>query len=423
MAGADNGLPIKEDARLKIRPRIFLEGNWFVDVTPGSPSAPVLDGGRRDPRRSRPRRPCSSARCSPRCSPTPARTCRSCSTSTAAALEPDGAKGYARSIKYWEGAFRDSAIVNEATLGSRSTTCRTGCGAPTLRARPGPRPGRAAGAADQPRRPRRRRSPPRRPTSSAAIHELPRTLDRRAARRSARSTSPSRRCAASSPTCARPCASPARRSTPSCRCLRELRGLVSEPGGARPGPRPAPTSCPTWPSSTTEGVALQKQLRLLSSCTNEVLTPWRTSTIEDEQFPASGPVFQEQVKWLPGIAAESRNFDANGQYVRSLANGFNYAYDVGGGTPVPHRAAAAGRQPAQGATRSRRCAATCPARRRRRPNLRLRSRPTRPPQHARQPQHATRSARCGTRASTTRCEFVARRASKASASDLEVVAP
>jgi len=40
------GLPIHQDAILKIRPRIFLEGNFFVDLRPGSPSAPeVPDGG------------------------------------------------------------------------------------------------------------------------------------------------------------------------------------------------------------------------------------------------------------------------------------------------------------------------------------------------------------------------------------------
>ncbi|MBS1871236.1 MAG: MCE family protein [Actinobacteria bacterium] len=41
-----DGLPIHRDATLKIRPRIFLEGNFFVDLKPGSPSAPkVPDGG------------------------------------------------------------------------------------------------------------------------------------------------------------------------------------------------------------------------------------------------------------------------------------------------------------------------------------------------------------------------------------------
>ena len=39
------GLPIHSDATLKIRPRLFLEGNWFVEVQPGSPSAKTLSSG------------------------------------------------------------------------------------------------------------------------------------------------------------------------------------------------------------------------------------------------------------------------------------------------------------------------------------------------------------------------------------------
>jgi phospholipid/cholesterol/gamma-HCH transport system substrate-binding protein len=40
-----SGLPIHKDATMKIRPRIFLEGNFFVDVKPGTPSAPKIDDG------------------------------------------------------------------------------------------------------------------------------------------------------------------------------------------------------------------------------------------------------------------------------------------------------------------------------------------------------------------------------------------
>jgi ABC-type transporter Mla subunit MlaD len=39
------GLPIHEDATVKIRPRIFLEGNWFVELSPGSPSAKTISSG------------------------------------------------------------------------------------------------------------------------------------------------------------------------------------------------------------------------------------------------------------------------------------------------------------------------------------------------------------------------------------------
>src|SRR5205085_1500624 len=34
------GLPIHKDATFAIRPRIFLEGNFFVDGSPGTPEAP-----------------------------------------------------------------------------------------------------------------------------------------------------------------------------------------------------------------------------------------------------------------------------------------------------------------------------------------------------------------------------------------------
>ena len=40
-----NGLPLHSDAQFKIRPRIFLEGNFFVDVSPGSPDAPKVKSG------------------------------------------------------------------------------------------------------------------------------------------------------------------------------------------------------------------------------------------------------------------------------------------------------------------------------------------------------------------------------------------
>jgi ABC-type transporter Mla subunit MlaD len=41
----DEGRPIHTDAEIEIRPRLFLEGNFFLDVRPGSPSAPELSSG------------------------------------------------------------------------------------------------------------------------------------------------------------------------------------------------------------------------------------------------------------------------------------------------------------------------------------------------------------------------------------------
>ena len=45
LALEDDALPIHEDATVKVRPRIFLEGNFFVDLKPGTPGSPTVDEG------------------------------------------------------------------------------------------------------------------------------------------------------------------------------------------------------------------------------------------------------------------------------------------------------------------------------------------------------------------------------------------
>jgi phospholipid/cholesterol/gamma-HCH transport system substrate-binding protein len=42
---SEEGQPIHADAEVEIRPRLFLEGNFFLDLQPGSPSAPELESG------------------------------------------------------------------------------------------------------------------------------------------------------------------------------------------------------------------------------------------------------------------------------------------------------------------------------------------------------------------------------------------
>src|SRR6476660_2233603 len=45
MALKKSALPIHADATAKIRPRIFLEGNFFVDLKPGTPGSPEIPSG------------------------------------------------------------------------------------------------------------------------------------------------------------------------------------------------------------------------------------------------------------------------------------------------------------------------------------------------------------------------------------------
>lgn len=42
---SNEGLPIHKDAELKIRPRLFLEGDWYVELRPGTPASPALSSG------------------------------------------------------------------------------------------------------------------------------------------------------------------------------------------------------------------------------------------------------------------------------------------------------------------------------------------------------------------------------------------
>lgn len=45
MAIDATGLPVHADATINVRPRLFLEGNYYVDLRPGTPSAPSLASG------------------------------------------------------------------------------------------------------------------------------------------------------------------------------------------------------------------------------------------------------------------------------------------------------------------------------------------------------------------------------------------
>jgi phospholipid/cholesterol/gamma-HCH transport system substrate-binding protein len=45
MAIGSGGRPIHADATVEIRPRLFLEGSYYVSLSPGSPSSPILGSG------------------------------------------------------------------------------------------------------------------------------------------------------------------------------------------------------------------------------------------------------------------------------------------------------------------------------------------------------------------------------------------
>jgi virulence factor Mce-like protein len=314
----DNGRPLKADAAAKIRPRIFLEGNFFVDLSPGTPSAPEMpDGGTIPAER----------------------------TSNAvqfdqllAALKSDtrgetqlsgGGQAFNDSLEFQPDAYRFSAVVSEALLGEGP-----GDLGDWIRDQ-----GVVAAALD--RDPEQLKALIRNFNTTAgaladregflraAVRELPVTLRTALPAFDALNDAfPSvRRFAVD--------AQPGIRSTgPAVEALvpllRQARGLVG-PRELRGLSRDLRAATPALTRLARDTVPVLEQLRELAGCTNTTLVPFGNSSVGDPNFPASGPAHQELPKSLVGLAGESRSFDANGQFFKTLGTGGLETFNLGNG--------------------------------------------------------------------------------------------
>ncbi len=311
------GLPIHKDAVMTIRPRIFLEGNFFVDVQPGSPSAPTLADGDTVPI-NQTKTPIQLDQILTALQKDTREDLRATLFWLSKGLEGQGAKGFNRSIPFWEPAYRDGAIVSDATLGTVEGDLsgyikNAGTTAEALDRNAGQlkslitdfnTTARAFAENDN--------------DLESTIAELPRTL--RAglpALDSLNRAFPPVRAFVKD-------FRPGVRSTgpaidASLPFVRQVRDLV-QPAELRGLSRDLRLTVPSLAKLTESQVPFARQGRELASCQNEVILPWTVDTIQDKQFPATGPVFQEFAKPLPGLAGESRTGDANGQWFRvSLA--------------------------------------------------------------------------------------------------------
>ncbi|MCW2959296.1 MAG: hypothetical protein JWP18_2099 [Solirubrobacterales bacterium] len=322
------GMPLHEDAIVAIRPRIFLEGNFFVDVQPGSPSAPAIDEGSTIPI-NQTRTPVQLDQVLTTLQAPTRRDLQRLLRSVSTGLAGEGAAGYNRSTRYWKDAYRQSALVNDATLGTAEHDLS------------GYIAGAGATAAALDADPQRLQSfiTDFRTTAgafavkdrelSAALAELPRTLQaaRPALDSLNRAFPPLRRFVADLRPGVRSSGPALVAGLPFVRQLRslvaddELRGLVAD---LRP-------TVPSLARLTERSIPLYQQVRAASSCQNQVILPWSKDTIQDEQFPASGEVYKDSLKVLPGLAGESRSGDANGQWFRVLLNGGAYATPLANG--------------------------------------------------------------------------------------------
>src|SRR3978361_1776539 len=113
----DKGRPLHSDAQFKIRPRIFLEGNFFIDATPGTSSKEVADGHVFPVNQTA--TPVQFDEVLTALQSDTREDLKTTLREYAAGLKGKGAKGFNASIKYWKPAYRDSAIVSEALLGEK----------------------------------------------------------------------------------------------------------------------------------------------------------------------------------------------------------------------------------------------------------------------------------------------------------------
>jgi phospholipid/cholesterol/gamma-HCH transport system substrate-binding protein len=341
----DDALPLRDDARAQIRSRIFLEGNFFVDIKPGSPSAGELDDGSTLP------------------------VTQTASTVTlpeildvldsdvrgdlqtflheygTVALQGGGAKAFNRAARSFEPAYRYGALTNDALLGVEPdrdiqrllrgqqrtfaaladnpdalkelvTDLNTTAGAIAAE-------DSSLAAAVPALRDTLREGYPALGELNAALPTL-RAFSREALP-GVRSSVPALDAAIPWITQARGLVQPS-----------ELRGLAADLRQA----------VPSLVKLNTRLIPFLKQVRALSSCTNTVLVPFMESPIPSIEEGNSGHSVREQInRSFVGLAGESRVNDANtpvfhiqGVNPFKLATGrIEPAAPLDANTPPPHR--------------------------------------------------------------------------------------
>jgi phospholipid/cholesterol/gamma-HCH transport system substrate-binding protein len=316
----DDGLPVKEDAELKIRPRLFLEGNYFVDLHPGSPSAKPIESGGTVPA-NQTAAPVQFGQVLTALQRDTRGDLQTFLREYSSALDKGGAAGFNEAIRHWEAAYRDTSIANEATLGRRAHDLSR-----LLRGQ-----GKVFGALSRDEDALRELVTDANSTFAAFASQednlaraVPKLRDvlatGRPALRSlneglpslqafARDALPGARSSDKALDYQLPFVQQARRLFSDA----ELRGLVADL-------RPAVTDLARLNKGQAQTFA---ETRQLASCQSNVLVPFAKTPIPDPDFPANSgqPWFKQSARALVGLAGESRIHDANSAMFRVLAGG------------------------------------------------------------------------------------------------------
>jgi virulence factor Mce-like protein len=326
----DVGLPIHQDATFAIRPRIFLEGNFFVDVRPGSPSAPVVSGSHTFPIQQG-TEPVQLDQVLASLQANTRQNLQTLLEQYGNAVNKSG-PAYNRSIQYWLPAYKYTAIVAHDALGIQPHDLSNWVA----------QMGTVSGAFDaHPQNLERlitdfnttANSFARQNTALAsAVGELPRTLATATPAFNALNAAfPPLRALARTLQPGVVSAGPA--IDVSLPFIEQLRRLV-QPSELRGLTADLSVTVPALAKLAQATIPLMKNgVRPAASCVSNVIYPWSQLTLNDHTlsgtpgFPLR-PVYVEAVDFLPGLAGESRVFDGNGPYIRVLGNGGSLTYSL-----------------------------------------------------------------------------------------------
>ena len=333
----DNGLPLHSDATFWIRPRIFLEGNFFVDVSPGSPTAPTVKTDHVFPLQQT-REPVQLDQVLGALQANTRQNLQILLKEYGNAVY-QGGPAFARSVQYWLPAYKYSSIVEHDLLGLQPHDLSNGIYeqgnvSASFNAHP-----QALQSLITDFNTTARALASQSANLQSTIAQLPGTLSAAIPAFNALN-------AAFPPTRALARALlPGVKNTGhtidvSLPFINQLRLLV-QPSELQGLTHDLVPTIPALANLTNQTIPLMRdQVRPASSCVVQNVIPWSNLQITDNNFNESNgfpkhPAYVEDLQLLPGLAGESRTFDGNGPIIRLLFGGGTFTYSLNlGGVPT-----------------------------------------------------------------------------------------
>ena len=313
MALNDNARPIHRDATLKVRPRIFLEGNFFVDLKPGSPESPEMPDGGTIPLANTATPVQLDQILSELDSPTRANLLHFIHA-LAQSVQGGGSQTFDKTLRYWAPTFTNGALAAESFRGLADNDLSNFIrdGGKTAAAIASDRAALANLVTGLNRTTRALAQ--RRASVDFAVAQLAGTVDQaRPAFEAINAAIPSSRALVDALRPSLRIAPPTLRSANT--LLDQVSGLI------QPQELPALLDQlqPAVASLAQTEPRLKQLLSLLepvTECARTNAVPTLKKSVDDGSLSTGQPVYRELLDSIVGLASASQNFDGNGPAVR-----------------------------------------------------------------------------------------------------------